>query len=77
MENRVERKALSLYVHIPFCVRKCAYCDFLSAPASEKEKEHYVNILCGEIEREAVRYPGYRVETVFFGGGTPDRKSVV
>ncbi|MEY8523927.1 radical SAM family heme chaperone HemW [Lachnospiraceae bacterium 38-10] len=71
MENRAERKALSLYVHIPFCVRKCAYCDFLSAPASEKEKEHYVNILCGEIEREAVRYPGYRVETVFFGGGTP------
>lgn len=71
MENRAERKALSIYVHIPFCVRKCAYCDFLSAPATEREKEHYVNILCKEIEREAVRYPGYRVETVFFGGGTP------
>lgn len=60
-----------LYVHIPFCVRKCEYCDFLSAPASEKVRENYVNLLCEEIEREAVCYPGYRGTTVFFGGGTP------
>lgn len=64
-------KPLALYVHIPFCVRKCAYCDFLSAPASEDVIESYVNLLCEEIERKAVRYPGYRVRTVFFGGGTP------
>ena len=64
-------KPLALYVHIPFCVRKCAYCDFLSAPASEDMIESYVNLLCEEIERKAVRYPGYRVRTVFFGGGTP------
>lgn len=67
----MERKALSLYVHIPFCVSKCAYCDFLSAPASEEKKERYVNLLCREIEREAVRCPDYRGATVFFGGGTP------
>lgn len=67
----MRKKPLALYVHIPFCVRKCAYCDFLSGPASEEIKEHYVNLLCEEIEREAVRYPGYRGTTVFFGGGTP------
>lgn len=67
----MRKKPLALYVHIPFCVRKCAYCDFLSAPASEEIKERYVNLLCEEIEREAVRYPGYRGTTVFFGGGTP------
>ena len=67
----MERKPIALYVHIPFCIRKCAYCDFLSAPASEETKKNYVNLLCEEIEREAVRYPAYRGATVFFGGGTP------
>ncbi len=67
----VERKPLSLYVHIPFCVRKCDYCDFLSAPASEEVREDYVNLLCEEIEEEAALYPGYLGRTVFFGGGTP------
>lgn len=67
----MEKKPLALYVHIPFCVKKCAYCDFLSAPGSAEEKEHYVNLICREIEKEAVRYPDYRGTTVFFGGGTP------
>lgn len=71
MKSNERRKPLALYVHIPFCVRKCAYCDFLSAPASEKDKENYVNLLCREIEREADCYPDYRGQTVFFGGGTP------
>lgn len=65
------KKPLALYVHIPFCARKCDYCDFLSVPASEEVKESYVDLLCEEIESEAVRYPDYRVSTVFFGGGTP------
>ena len=71
MKSNERRKPLALYVHIPFCVRKCAYCDFLSAPASEKDKENYVNLLRREIEREADCYPDYRGQTVFFGGGTP------
>lgn len=71
MKDHMEKRPLALYVHIPFCVKKCAYCDFLSAPASEKAKENYVNLLCEEIEREAVCYPDYRGTTVFFGGGTP------
>lgn len=71
MKSNVGRRPLALYVHIPFCVRKCAYCDFLSAPASEKVKEDYVNQLRREIELEADCYPDYRGQTVFFGGGTP------
>lgn len=65
------KKPLSLYIHIPFCVKKCAYCDFLSAPASEKAKDNYVNLLCREIEWEADCHPDYRGQTAFFGGGTP------
>ena len=57
-----DKKPLSLYVHIPFCVRKCDYCDFLSAPASEEVRENYVNLLCREMEREAALYPDYRVD---------------
>lgn len=71
MAGVTRKKPVALYVHIPFCVRKCAYCDFLSMPASEETKGRYVNLLCKEIEREAVRYPQYRGTTVFFGGGTP------
>lgn len=39
------KKELELYVHIPFCVRKCAYCDFLSAPAGADERSAYVDAL--------------------------------
>lgn len=60
-----------LYVHIPFCVKKCAYCDFLSFQAEKEVRDKYVNLLCEEIEREAVCYPDYRGTTVFFGGGSP------
>ena len=67
----MEKKSLSLYIHIPFCVQKCAYCDFLSAPATEEVRNRYVEALLREIEQEAVFYRDYSVETVFFGGGTP------
>ena len=67
----MEKKSLSLYIHIPFCVQKCAYCDFLSAPATEEVRSRYVEALLREIEQEAVFYRDYPVETVFFGGGTP------
>lgn len=63
-------RELELYLHIPFCVRKCAYCDFLSAPATKEAQQSYVQSLLREIacfpQKEA-----YRVSTVFFGGGTP------
>lgn len=62
---------LELYLHIPFCVRKCAYCDFLSAPQDAETIERYVQALTAEIETYRTLSGGYRVETIFFGGGTP------
>ena len=47
-----KEKPVGLYVHVPFCVKKCAYCDFLSAPASDAIKERYVNLLCEERSEE-------------------------
>ncbi len=64
-------RKLSIYIHIPFCVRKCFYCDFLSFPAGEQERERYLGALLREIEAEAPKYKDYVVDTVFFGGGTP------
>ncbi|MCR5251247.1 MAG: radical SAM family heme chaperone HemW [Lachnospiraceae bacterium] len=62
---------LAVYIHIPFCVRKCAYCDFLSFPASEEVRGEYLNKLEWEIKMRAEALSGYRVSSVFFGGGTP------
>ena len=64
-------RELSLYIHIPFCRRKCLYCDFLSAPATDGEMENYVNLLCREIEEQSIFYEGHRVISLFLGGGTP------
>lgn len=66
-----EKKPLSIYIHIPFCVKKCLYCDFLSAPASAQERESYVEALLREIGKTALFCKEYEVNTVFLGGGTP------
>ncbi len=58
-------------MHIPFCVQKCLYCDFNSAPAAEATKEKYMRALLSEISFRAVEYGEYRVVSVFIGGGTP------
>lgn len=67
----IDKTPLAVYIHIPFCVRKCLYCDFLSASFGEMEKELYVDALCSEITAEAEHYTKHIVETVFLGGGTP------
>lgn len=64
-------KELSIYIHIPFCIKKCHYCDFLSAPADSAAQEEYLRALIREIQTEAVKYREYRVTTIFIGGGTP------
>ncbi|SFB75181.1 radical SAM family heme chaperone HemW [Butyrivibrio sp. YAB3001] len=64
-------KELSIYVHIPFCVRKCLYCDFLSFNAEEKKIEEYFNALEKEVILSSEKYSDYCVKSVFFGGGTP------
>ena len=64
-------KSISIYIHIPFCVKKCQYCDFLSAPADSRAQEVYLRTLKQEIREQAARYREYEVQTVFIGGGTP------
>lgn len=68
--KKIKRK-LSIYIHIPFCIKKCNYCDFLSFTAGERERERYLGALLREIEGEAHKYKDYFVDTVFLGGGTP------
>ncbi len=63
------KNELEIYIHIPFCIRKCAYCDFLSAPADMQTMGWYVDALIEEIR--AYKEKEYRVSTIFFGGGTP------
>lgn len=65
------RKPLELYLHIPFCERKCGYCDFLSAAAPADVRRRYVGQLMEEIAGRGARCSGYVVTSVFFGGGTP------
>ena len=65
------KKPLELYVHIPFCVRKCGYCDFLSAPAGQEVRRAYVEQLLREIQNAEALSGRYEAATVFFGGGTP------
>ena len=62
---------LELYLHIPFCVRKCAYCDFLSHTPEKGEIEAYVKALKEEIASYENVFDSCQVSTVFFGGGTP------
>ena len=62
---------LSVYVHIPFCERKCLYCDFLSFNAGKERMAAYFKALGNEIKCAANSYGDYRVRSIFFGGGTP------
>lgn len=67
----MERNELELYVHIPFCMKKCLYCDFLSAPADEETQREYVEALLREIRFFGERSSDYVVSTIYIGGGTP------
>lgn len=79
-------RTISVYIHIPFCIKKCGYCDFLSFPVRQCRDqrtavdegdcgagvpEEYLQRLRWEIRRESSAYVGRRVDTVFIGGGTP------
>ncbi len=70
-------KQMELYVHIPFCVQKCLYCDFLSAPASYEVRSLYMHRLSEEIEALSPEYDNYEVTTVYIGGGTPSSLEAV
>lgn len=66
------KRNLSIYVHIPFCNSKCAYCSFVSFVGSEDDKKRYFNDLVNEIKMQAKNYsPYYSVSSIYIGGGTP------
>jgi len=66
------RKPLSIYIHIPFCVKKCNYCAFTSMCAEQKTKLDYVKALKNEIKLRSKTYSGsHEVKTIYIGGGTP------
>ena len=65
------KQEISLYIHIPFCVRKCLYCDFPSFSGMDGMFEDYVRRLCREMGEAAPSFQGIGVKSVFFGGGTP------
>jgi len=62
---------LGLYVHLPWCARKCPYCDFNSHQATDIPDSAYVAVLLGDLDHESVRVTGRAVESIFIGGGTP------
>ena len=64
-------EAISIYIHVPFCVQKCAYCDFASFAGRLAQREAYVEAVCREMRAQAAFFGRRRVNTVFFGGGTP------
>ena len=65
-------RSVGLYIHIPFCVRKCNYCDFYSLACPEKHNlGDYVSIICSHIEKEAPLYKDCVFDSIFLGGGTP------
>ena len=71
-EDDVKDNNLGIYLHIPFCIRKCNYCDFCSFPdPNEKLMSDYVDELTKRIERFSLCYGKRKVDTVYFGGGTP------
>ena len=66
------KKSLGIYVHIPFCLKKCHYCDFCSFPGSDGERMRaYVKELCRRMVRDLPSPKEWQVDTVYFGGGTP------
>lgn len=64
-------KRLGVYIHIPFCARKCSYCDFYSLAGKNQLMQKYQQALLHHIKESAPQLSGYYIDTVYFGGGTP------
>ena len=70
--SRQHKTPLGIYVHIPFCRSKCSYCDFYSVTFRESRVwDDYLDAVCQHIREAGTLAPGYLVDTVYFGGGTP------
>ena len=65
------RKRLGIYIHIPFCVSKCGYCDFYSVPGGKQRMPDYQSALLSHISESAGNISAYEVDSIYIGGGTP------
>ena len=72
LTRKINKTPLGIYVHVPFCRSKCAYCDFYSLTTKDdKVVDGYLDAVCAHIKESGALAPGYRVDTIYFGGGTP------
>ncbi len=68
----MQKTPLGIYIHVPFCKSKCQYCDFYSiACKDDAVMDDYLDAVCAHIKEAGALSPGYRVDTIYFGGGTP------
>jgi len=70
-EKPVGKKPLALYIHWPFCAKKCPYCDFNSHVRDQVDQEGWARAMVREIGYYGDSYPRHRISSIFFGGGTP------
>ena len=72
LTKRLNKTPLGLYIHVPFCRSKCQYCDFYSmACKDDKLMDGYLEAVCAHLKEAGALAPGYKVDTIYFGGGTP------
>lgn len=70
--GKKEKTPLGIYIHVPFCRSKCTYCDFYSLTTKDDRlMDDYLDAVCAHIKESGALAPGYQVDTVYFGGGTP------
>lgn len=69
--EKTQENEIGIYVHIPFCIRKCSYCDFISFPTSQELINSYLDSLEIEISLYKKKIENYTIKTIFIGGGTP------
>ena len=70
--RRLNKTPLGIYIHVPFCRSKCNYCDFYSMPCKDDAlMDSYLDAVCAHIREAGALAPSYRVDTIYFGGGTP------
>ena len=76
IQNGIEAELHHLYVHIPFCPKVCPYCSFYKEASDRNKTQAFLDSILLDLERRLREMPGCRLETIFFGGGTPSALSV-
>ena len=71
--NYADHSVNGLYIHIPFCRKRCIYCDFYSTTSGTETKNRYIGCLCNEIRLRADYLPSKQLQTIYIGGGTPSQ----